>query len=328
MKNKELVQRIFNISSPQQFDGCVFDVFQYQYENNIIYKDFCNSIGKTPSVVTSVDTIPFLPISFFKSHTVVSTLARKYEVFESSGTGNTQRSKHFVSDIEIYQQSYMKAFFQEYGNPKDYMVLALLPSYLERETSSLVYMVKDLINSSQYKESGFFLDNFEDLFHKIVSNTDKKILVIGVSFALLDFAEKYSIEHPNIIVMETGGMKGRKKEMIRKDLHQQLQKAFSVSHIHSEYGMTELLSQAYSKKDGVFVAPKWMQVKIRDMYDPFSFVANSKIGGVNIIDLANINSCSFIETQDLGIAYSPHMFAIEGRFDSSEVRGCNLMASS
>lgn len=325
MQNHDLEKRIFSIQSEADFNTVALDVFNFQYMNCEMYSKFIDALKIDIHLVTDYKHIPFLPISFFKTHKIVTDTVINSVVFESSKTTGQVSSKHYVNNIDLYEKSFYKGFVKQFGNPEDYIILALLPSYLERDNSSLVYMATDLIRFSAHKESGFFLHDFEKLHQTIQNNLDKKILLLGVSFALLDFAEKYTVTHPNIIVMETGGMKGKRKEMTRIEIHEILQKSFNIPTIFSEYGMTELLSQAYSKGKGLFETPPWMKVRIRDMYDPFTYLENGKIGGVNVIDLANIYSCSFIETQDVGKLYEHGFFTIEGRFDSSDVRGCNLM---
>jgi hypothetical protein len=277
--------------------------------------------------IKSVQQIPFLPIQFFKSHAVVSNSNPIQETFTSSGSTGVITSKHLVTDVSLYEQSYQKGFSQFYGNIEDYVVLALLPSYLEREGSSLIYMVKDLILQSNNSESGFYLHNHEALIEKLkaLDSSGRNVILIGVTYALLDLIEKQNFQLKNTIIMETGGMKGKRKEMIREELHEQLCNGFGVSAIHSEYGMTELLSQAYSLGDGVFECPSWMQIQIRDTEDALTYLENGKSGGINVIDLANFNSCSFIATQDLGRKKSNTSFEVLGRFDNSDIRGCNLM---
>lgn len=277
--------------------------------------------------IKSVQQIPFLPIQFFKSHAVVSNSNPIQETFISSGSTGVITSKHLVTDVSLYEQSYRKGFSQFYGNIEDYVVLALLPSYLEREGSSLIYMVKDLILQSNNSESGFYLHNLDALIEKLktLDSSGKNIILIGVTYALLDLIEKQNFQLKNTIIMETGGMKGMRKEMIREELHEQLCTGFGVSAIHSEYGMTELLSQAYSLGEGVFECPSWMQILIRDTEDALTYLENGKSGGINVIDLANFNSCSFIATQDLGRKKSNTSFEVLGRFDNSDIRGCNLM---
>jgi len=320
-------QQIFTISNAYDFDNLALNVFRFQYENNQVYKQFCDHLKKSPQNVHHHLEIPFLPISFFKTHNVLSTQKEAKTIFTSSGTTQSVTSKHFVPDIKLYQASFLKAFKQFYGSPKDFCVLALLPSYLERKGSSLIYMVNNLIEKSEHPSSGFYLHNLEELRQKLqeLEQNGTKTLLIGVSFALLDLAEQFPTALENTIVMETGGMKGRRKELIREELHQILKQGLGVYKIHSEYGMTELLSQAYSKGDGIFLTPPWMKVITRDTEDPLTIQPNGKTGGVNIIDLANLYSCSFIATQDLGKTYPNGSFEVLGRFDDSDIRGCNLM---
>lgn len=325
---------IFTISSQKQFEKIALKVFRFQYENNLVYKQFCQFLKTDPHKVKSLQQIPFLPIQFFKSHAVVSNSNPIKETFTSSGTTGMITSKHLVTDVSLYEESYRRGFAEFYGNIEDYVVLALLPSYLEREGSSLIYMVKDLIELSNRPESGFYLNNHDELIAQLVTleKAGQNVILIGVTFALLDLIEySKSISFPlsglggSTIIMETGGMKGRRKEMIREELHEQLCHGFGVSAIHSEYGMTELLSQAYSLGDGVFECPSWMQILIRDTEDALTYIENGKTGGINVIDLANINSCSFIATQDLGKKNPNNSFEVLGRFDNSDIRGCNLM---
>jgi phenylacetate-coenzyme A ligase PaaK-like adenylate-forming protein len=302
-------------------------VFRFQYENNLVYREFCDFLKTEVQKVKTIQQIPFLPIQFFKSHSVVSNTNPIQTTFTSSGTTGMVTSKHLVTNVSIYEESYRKGFSQFYGNIEDYVVLALLPSYLEREGSSLIHMVDDLIQLSNHPESGFYLHNYDELIEKIIQldQSGQNVILIGVTYALLDVIEKHSFQLENTIIMETGGMKGKRKEMIREELHQQLCNGFGVESIHSEYGMTELLSQAYSLGEGIFECPSWMQISIRDTEDALSYVREGKTGGINVIDLANINSCSFIATQDLGKKYSNGSFEVLGRFDHSDIRGCNLM---
>ena len=318
---------IFSISTQKQFDKMALKIFRHQYENNLVYREFCDYLNTDLQKVKTIQQIPFLPISFFKSHNVVSNSDAIQETFTSSGTTGMTTSRHLVTDATLYEESYRKGFSEFYGNIEDYVVLALLPSYLEREGSSLIYMVEDLIQLSNDPESGFYLHNQQELAEKLIAldNSGQNIILIGVTYALLDMVEKYDFNLKNTIIMETGGMKGKRKEMIREELHEQLCKGFGVSAIHSEYGMTELLSQAYSLGEGIFQCPNWIQVHIRDTEDALSYVGNGKTGGINVIDLANINSCSFIATQDLGKKYDDNSFEVLGRFDNSDIRGCNLM---
>ena len=320
-------QDIFTIANQKQFEKIALKVFRFQYENNSVYRDFCDFLKLEKSSVKSLQQIPFLPIQFFKSHEVVSSTNPAQEIFTSSGTTGMITSKHLVTDVTLYEQSYRNAFSEFYGNIEDYAVLALLPSYLERKGSSLIYMVNDLIQLSNNTNSGFYLNNYDELTSKLIEldSGGQNVLLIGVTYALLDLIEQQNFQLQNTIVMETGGMKGKRKEIIREELHEILCKGFGVSNIHSEYGMTELLSQAYSLGNGIFECPNWMQILIRDTEDALSYVSTGKTGGINVIDLANINSCSFIATQDLGKKYPNHSFEVLGRFDNSDIRGCNLM---
>ena len=317
--------KIFNVDD-KNFEQIAFEVFQFQYTNNNIYKSYCDLLEKTPSNIGDISSIPFLPISFFKSHSVICT--KKYDkVFHSSGTTNVNLSKHYVSDIHIYEQSFLKNFIDNYGDPKDYVILGLLPNYMENENSSLIYMVNTLIELSDSNDSGFFLKEYDFILEKIksLSKENKKIILIGVSYALLDLTESKNLNFENTIIIETGGMKGRRREMIKKELHETLKERTGLKKIHSEYGMTELLSQAYSKGDGIFSCPNWMRVFIRDINDPNFLYSNNKSGGINIIDLANINSCSFIATEDMGSLHKNGNFEIMGRIDHTDTRGCNLL---
>lgn len=318
---------IFSISSAKQFEKMALKVFRHQYDHNLVYRQFCDFVKKDKQTVKSLKQIPFLPIQFFKSHDVVSSTNYPETIFTSSGTTGSITSRHLVTDLSLYEQSYRQAFSQFYGNIEDYTVLALLPSYLERQGSSLIHMVEDLIQLSNNSDSGFYLNDYDALVSKLLEQErdNKNVLLIGVTFALLDLIEKQNFKLENTIIMETGGMKGRRKEMIREELHEILTKGFGVKSIHSEYGMTELLSQAYSLGNGIFECPSWMQIHIRDTEDALTYISNGKTGGINVIDLANINSCSFIATQDLGKKYDNGSFEVLGRFDNSDIRGCNLM---
>ncbi|MFT5737504.1 MAG: phenylacetate-coenzyme A ligase PaaK-like adenylate-forming protein [Maribacter sp.] len=319
---------LFQINTEAEFLIAALDTFRFQYAHNKVYQKFCNYLKVTPQYVQNIVDIPFLPIHLFKEKQIVSNTDSVTATFTSSGTTGSITSKHFVTDISLYEESYRSTFERFYGTPSSFCIVALLPSYLEREGSSLIYMVNDLIKKSGHPKSGFFLHDVERLKTHLTAleATGTKTLLIGVSFALLDFCEQYQFTLKNTTVMETGGMKGRRKELIREELHALLKTGFGVDHIHSEYGMTELLSQAYSKGNGVFDCPPWMKVLVRDIEDPFSYQANGKSGGINVIDLANRNSCSFIATQDLGKKYDDASFEIIGRFDHSDIRGCNLMA--
>jgi len=318
----------FNISA---FETVALDVFRFQYENNSIYRQFVSLTSSNPEQINTISDIPFLPIQFFKTHEIKTT-AFSYELlFESSGTTQTTPSRHYVKDAGIYTQSFSKGFAQFYGDPSGYCIIGLLPSYLERQHSSLVVMVDELIKQSGHPQSGFYLYEQQKLADTLVDleNNKQKTLLIGVTFALLDFAEAFPIPLKNTIIMETGGMKGRRTEMTRAEVHDELKNAFAVSHIHSEYGMTELLSQAYSKGEGIFYCPPWMKILIRDEEDPMHMPAPSAAktrGAINVIDLANIYSCSFIATEDAGLLYSDGGFEVLGRIDNSDIRGCSLMA--
>jgi phenylacetate-coenzyme A ligase PaaK-like adenylate-forming protein len=310
------------------FENLALEVFKYQFENCKAYHEFCKLMKKSPQNVKQIQDIPFLPIEIFKSHLVLSSQELVQKVFTSSGTTGQQTSKHYITDLKHYLKNSQQIFEGFYGPLQDYAILALLPSYLERDGSSLVYMVNHFIEKSKHPASGFFLNNHKELHQKLkkLEQESQKTLLIGVSFGLLDFIEKYEIQLKHTTVMETGGMKGRRKEMIREELHQRLSKGFGVKHIHSEYGMTELLSQSYSKGKGVFDIPKTMRIIIRDPEDPFTLFSESgKTGGINVIDLANVNSCSFIATQDLGQNVKKNKVKIRGRFDNSDIRGCNLL---
>jgi len=318
---------LFKNHSSADFNKLALTIFRFQALNNPVYKAFLKYVKCDINKITQIEDIPFLPIQFFKTHRVLSDKSPVKEIFLSSGTTGLQQSKHFVTDLSIYEQSYLKGFSHFYGNINNYNVLALLPSYLERNGSSLIYMVSDLIKKSGKAKSGFYLDNFKALAELLISLDKKgeKVLLIGVSFALLDLIEKYQFNLNHTIVMETGGMKGRRKEIVREALHKQLCKGFGLNEIHSEYGMTELLSQAYSKGNGVFKTPPWMKILIRDTEDALTILPYSETGGINVIDFANLNSCSFIATQDLGKTHPDNSFEILGRFDNSDIRGCNLM---
>ncbi len=320
-------------------------IFHYQAENCEVYKNYLQTLKININSISTIEQIPFLPIEFFKSHEITTNNQQPItnsQIFTSSGTTGDTTSKHFVADIDIYKKSFTKGFFHSYGSPNEYCILALLPSYLEREDSSLVFMVEELIKESKHPKSGFFIHNREDLFKTLqeLKAQNQKTILIGVTYALLDFAEFFPLYKGGegdlnsfLTVMETGGMKGKRKEMIREEVHEILKKAFQVSEIHSEYGMTELLSQAYSKGKGMFFPSPWMKVLIRDTNDPFKILEHEKTGGINVIDFANIDSCSFIATQDLGKLYSDNSsrnefgtsFEVLGRFDNSDIRGCNLM---
>ena len=324
----DLRNRIFRIKSKADFWGNTLEIFNYQYDNNNIYHDFINCLGKDRSKIKTLYDIPFLPVEFFRNHKVITGDLPVEKIFESSGTTGSAPGKHFVIDLSLYEDSFLRSFIQFYGQPEEYLVAALLPSYTEREGSSLVYMVDNLIQRSNNPHSGFYKNNIEDIVPAIkkAKEEKQKILLIGVSFALLDMAENKPPDLSGVIVMETGGMKGRRKELTRPELHSILKEKFNAFSIHSEYGMTELLSQAYSKGDGIFYCPPWIKIIIRDPLDPLTlYTEPGRTGGINIIDLANINSCSFIATGDLGKIHEDGGFEVLGRFDNSDIRGCNLL---
>lgn len=326
---KDLIKQIFSISNSRQFEETELEIFRHQAANCAVYREYITHLKINPEKITKTDDIPYLPISFFKTHEVLSSTETPEITFSSSGTTGMVQSRHLVTDLSVYDQSFNLAFEHFYGKIEDTCFLALLPSYLEREGSSLIYMVDALIKDSKHPDSGYFLHNHEELFNTLtrLKATQQKTILIGVTYALLDFIESHQIDFPELIVMETGGMKGKRKEMVREELHQLLQEGFGITHIHSEYGMTELLSQAYSKGDGIFYCPPWMKINLRDTNDPLSPVQGNKSGGINVIDLANINSCSFIATQDLGRLYPDGSFEVLGRFDNADIRGCNLLVN-
>lgn len=324
---ESLAQDIFKIKGKTEFNNLCMDVFRYQSTNCEVYKKYFKSLNLKSDQIKSPENIPFLPIEFFKTHKITSGNGDVKKVFESSGTTGSDTSKHLVCDINLYERSYLKSFEIFYGDIKDWCVLGLLPSYLERENSSLVYMVDDLIKKSGHPLSGFHLHDYGALIEKlkVLSQKKQKVWLIGVTYALLDLAKQVDFPLMNTVVLETGGMKGVRKEMVREEIHNMLEQKFSLENIHSEYGMTELLSQGYSAGKGIFKSPPWMKVVIRDVNDPFQLFDNKKSGGINVIDLANLYSCSFIATQDLGKAYEDGSFEVLGRFDNSDIRGCNLL---
>jgi hypothetical protein len=318
---------------PYNFNELAIALFKHQHQNNIIYRQFCNSLHINADVVNNINKIPFLPISFFKTHNVKTGVFETDTVFESSGTTQTIPSRHFVKDVDLYKKSFTNCFEKFYGLPQNKCILGLLPSYLERKNSSLVMMVDELIKAGNNPLSGFYLYDYQKLHSTILHNELLKLptLLIGVTYALLDFAEAYPMQLRHTIVMETGGMKGRREEMTRQQVHAILQKQLDISLVHSEYGMTELLSQAYSKGDGIFHCPAWMKILLRDEDDPFHIITaadaqiKSQAGLINVIDMANIHSCCFIATDDIGRLHANESFEVLGRSDSSDVRGCSLM---
>ena len=320
-------EKIFDIKNHSEFKKQCLDIYNFQYENNMVYQNYCNMICEDPTDVNEINKIPFLPISFFKTKKILST-DNFEKVFYSSGTTTNSRSKHFISSLKLYQKSFINNFKLNYSDITQYTILALLPNYYDNKDSSLIYMIEKLIKLSNSKESGFFLDDYVNLSKKLIeldTKKERKTILIGVPYALLDMIDFNQFQLNNTIIMETGGMKGRRKEMVRTELHEKLKRGFGVSKIHSEYGMTELLSQAYSKGDGVFKTPSWMKVIIRDINDAQNLDFNKKSGAINIIDLANYNSCSFIATDDMGKYINDDEFELIGRVDNSDIRGCNLL---
>ena len=320
-------EKIFDIKNHSEFKKQCLDIYNFQYENNMVYQNYCNMICEDPTDVNEINKIPFLPISFFKTKKILST-DNFEKVFYSSGTTTNSRSKHFISSLKLYQKSFINNFKLNYSDITQYTILALLPNYYDNKDSSLIYMVEELIKLSKSKESGFFLDDYINLSKKLIeldTKKERKTILIGVPYALLDMIDFNQFQLNNTIIMETGGMKGRRKEMVRTELHEKLKRGFGVSKIHSEYGMTELLSQAYSKGDGIFKTPSWMKVIIRDINDAQNLDFNKKSGAINIIDLANYNSCSFIATDDMGKYINNDEFELIGRVDNSDIRGCNLL---
>ena len=325
--NADFINRIFSIHSEKDFQKLVFEVFEIQIKNNPIYSEYCNGILKNKQL-NNLKEIPFLPIELFKQKSIIHKNLNSEKIFISSGTGK-KRSKHMIADLSIYERSFENSFVNFYGAANEYCILALLPNYLEQKNSSLIYMMQNLIKKSDFSESGFFLNKLDSLA-KTLQDLEKKsikTLLFGTSYSLLDFAKYYPMQLNYTTIIETGGMKGRRKEMVKEEMYSILKKAFQLKHIHSEYGMTELLSQAYSKKDGRFETPKWMRVLIRDVSDPLSIVENGNSGGINVIDLANIYSCPFIATEDLGKVFSKNSFTILGRLNHSDIRGCNLLVT-
>ncbi len=321
------IKTIFDINSEHEFNEKALKIFHWQAKNIPVYAEYISSLDIQSEMINRIEEIPFLPIQFFKSREVIEKGNVQETIFKSSGTTETGRSQHFVADLNLYQQSFTKGFELAYGKIYNTCVIALLPNYLEQGDSSLIYMIDSLIEQSDHSKSGFYLNEKNGLLDTLLElkKSNTKTILIGVTYALLDFIEKQKIDFSALIVMETGGMKGRRKEMVREELHDILCDGFGVSKIHSEYGMTELLSQAYSNGEGIFNTPSWMKILIREISDPLSLCKENKTGGVNVIDLANISSCCFISTQDLGRTLGNNQFEIIGRFDNSDARGCNLM---
>jgi phenylacetate-coenzyme A ligase PaaK-like adenylate-forming protein len=321
----ELKSKIFEVTN-QNFVETALQVFRFQYENTMVYKNYIDLLKRDVNSIQQIEDIPFLPISLFKTH-IVAINHNAEKIFESSGTTGQITSKHYVSDLNIYEESFFKCFNMFFGNAEDYCILGLLPSYLERNNSSLIYMVNELIQKSNKPESSFYLNEYEQLF-KTISELEKRqqpYILFGVTFALLEFSENFPINISYGTIIETGGMKGRGKELTRAELHEILRQRFQTSNISSEYGMTELLSQAYLNDKHYFESPPWMKVLIRDVYNPFQYVAEGQSGAINVVDLANLYSCSFIETADMGRLHGNNSFEVLGRIDNSEIRGCNLL---
>ena len=336
MLNKSFLNNIFQIYSDAAFQQTALQLFAYQYQHNSIYQQFSKAIHKPPNTVKKITDIPYLPISFFKSFKIETYSPPLGElegaIFESSGTSASIVSKHYIKDISVYEKSFITNFEQVYGNIDQYCIIVLLPTYLERQNASLVYMVKELIYKSKHAQSGFYLHNYEELYQTllILEAEQQPTILMGVTFALLDFVAQYTINLKHTIVIETGGMKGRSKELTRQEVHHILCSRLGVQHIHSEYGMTELLSQAYATHNGIFTCPPWMQVLIRNEQDPLEIHQHKKLqqpitGAINIIDLANIYSCSFIATEDMGTLHPNGQFEVLGRLDNTDIRGCSLM---
>ena len=333
VKNTGLEDKIFT-AGEGGFESLALELFRFQYEYNAVYRDYCRALSVDPQKINSINKIPFLPIGFFKTHRITMDGPGEEAVFESSGTTGSTSSRHFVKKLELYKKSFLLAFKKFYGSADQYCILGLLPSYLERKNSSLVMMVDELIKQSHHPLSGFYLDDHEKLYKTILHNEILKqpTILIGVTYALLDFTEKYQPELRYTTVMETGGMKGRREELTRQEVHSVLKSKLGVPYVHSEYGMTELLSQAYSKGEGLFNCPGWLKIVIREEDDPLSVLTADKIdnkiisGAINIIDLANIYSCAFIATDDAGKLHPDGRFEVMGRIDNSDIRGCSLLA--
>ena len=326
MSIRKLRDRIFSVETESDFESLATDIFSLQYHNNELYRRFCDALGRNPGNIVSLSDIPFLPVEFFRDHDVVTGTGKDGIIFTSSGTTGMKRSRHRVTDPALYMESFSRGFRLFFGDPSEVVILALLPSYLEREGSSLIFMVRSLIGMSRYG-GGFYLDDYDRLLCDLerFRKEGRKVILLGVTYALLDLAGRGNHDLSGVTVMETGGMKGHGREMVRDEVHSILCRAFNVTSIASEYGMTELLSQAWSYGKGLFGTPPWMRILIRDIYDPLTFTRPGERGGVSVIDLANINSCSFIATADLGVMHDNGQFEITGRYDNSDVRGCNLL---
>jgi hypothetical protein len=322
-----LQEKIFGVDTEAAFHETALGVFRYQFTHNPFYRRFCEALGAVPERVTGISRIPFLPIGFFRQEEIVTGTWEPERIFQSSGTTGMERSLHRVRDLSLYRQSLMSSFTRFYGSPEKYHILALTPRPDENPASSLIYMVDELMSRCVEPKDGWYLDRKENLKRRLLTLRDegRKTILIGLTWALLDFAESFSLEFPELIVVETGGMKGRRRELLREELHQVLKAGFGVERVHSEYSMTELLSQAWSDGEGIFRCPPWMRIVTRDPNDPLTPARPGETGGICIIDLANLHSCSFIATQDLGIVYEDNSFEVLGRFDNSDLRGCSLM---
>lgn len=322
---KSFRERIHKLAF-DNFEEAALEIFRFQFKNNFVYHEYCNNLDRGPYNVESIEEIPFLPIEFFKNTKVVSGKWQPQIVYKSSGTTGENQSLHYLDNEKFYLQNCKIGFEKRFGSLNNYIFLALLPSYMERDGSSLISMMNHFIDESEQLESGFYLNNLEELGQTIhlAKNAQKKVVLVGVTFALLDMAEKFPQDLSGVMVMETGGMKGRGKELTKEELYKLLKSEFSIDQIYSEYGMTELLSQAYSV-NGQFECPPWMKILIREFNDPFSYTSPGKSGGINVMDLANVHSCSFIETKDIGILRPKGTFEVLGRFDNSDIRGCNLL---
>lgn len=319
--------RIFSLGSKNEFNKIAMELYGWHYENNLVFRKFSDFTGRNPKNTLIASEIPCLPVNLFRYHRILPVGFKAIRHFETSGTTSGETGKHYIADEDLYLKSAMQTFSLFYGDIDEYVILALLPGYLERQNSSLIFMVNQWIESSKHSDSGFYLSEHKKLFRtlKKLQKAKQKTILLGVTHALVDFSEQFQVDFPELIVMETGGMKGRREELSREELHRLLKPAFGVKSIHSEYGMTELLSQAYSKGDGIFRCPPWMRVFLRDNNDPLSAPENKKNGAINIIDLANMYSCPFIATDDTGILYDDGSFEINGRLDFSIIRGCSTM---
>lgn len=328
MQFKRFIREIFKIQNIATFERLALRLFHYQAEHVPTYAAFINALGRNPAKIKKLSDIPFMPVEFFRDFAIHDQSAEPNLYFESSATTNVQRSRHYVHRPDLYEQSFLNGFSLQYGAPENWVILGLLPSYIERPHASLLYMAAELIRRSPFNESGFYPKANEAFISAVTSahRSGKPTMIIGVSFALLDWAETHPMPLNGVVIMETGGMKGRREEITREELHLKLIRAFGVNHIHSEYGMTEMLSQCYARKEGKFSEPPWVKILFRDPKDPFDYVPDGQIGGLNIIDLANLHSCAFIAVQDLGRRLPDGLFTVEGRFDFADVRGCNLLS--